>query len=256
MKKLVNVLLVTLVFALLGGCVSTTTGDVKPEPDEAEAAIQYYELGARYYRNGNYEFARDRLLRALEFDPKMAIAHSTLALSYDALENPRLAIEHYELAVKYEPTNVDVRNALAVYLCQQKEFDKARENFDIVIGTYANDEAYVAMTNAGVCMAAKPDFALAEQYFRDALKFRSTYGEALLQLSALKFRTEDYLRARAFLQRYMSNNQVSPSVLYLAVQIEQAQGDDRAATDFMNELLRDFPESAEARYVVEAGLNK
>ena len=54
----------------------------------------------------------------------------------------------------------------------------------------------------------------------------------------------------------MSNNQVSPSVLYLAVQIEQAQGDDRAATDFMNELLRDFPESAEARYVVEAGLNK
>jgi type IV pilus assembly protein PilF len=112
------------------------------------------------------------------------------------------------------------------------------------------------MTNAGVCMASKPDYVLAEQYFRDALTFRSSYGEALLQLAALKFRTEDYLRARAFLQRYMSTHPDSPPVLYLAVQIEQAQGDDRAATDFMNKLLRDFPQSAEAKYLVETGLNK
>ena len=52
---------------LLAGCVnSTTTGPKKSEPNEKEAAEKYYQLGARYYRNGNYELAKQRLERALE----------------------------------------------------------------------------------------------------------------------------------------------------------------------------------------------
>ena len=51
------------VLALLSGCVSTTSGPPRPEADDAEAAEQYYQLGARYYRAGNYELARDRLER-------------------------------------------------------------------------------------------------------------------------------------------------------------------------------------------------
>jgi Tfp pilus assembly protein PilF len=42
-------------------------------------------------------------------------------------------------------------------------------------------------------------------------------------------------------------------VLYLGVRIEEQLGDDRARTDFSNQILREFPESAEARRILESG---
>jgi type IV pilus assembly protein PilF len=55
------------------------------------------------------------------------------------------------------------------------------------------------------------------------------------------------LTARAFLQRYLAITAVSAPVLDLAIRVETQLGDERAATDYMNQLLRDFPDSAEAR---------
>ena len=71
-------------------------------------------------------------------------------------------------------------------------------------------------------MTRKPDYEKAEEYFREALRVRPTHGEALVKMAALKFKTEDYLTARAFLQRYLSTNKTSPGVLFLAIQIEEA----------------------------------
>ena len=218
-----------------------------------EAAQQYYQLGARYFRNGSYELARDRLKRAIELDPRLAIAQSTLALTYVRLGNLRLAEEHYERAVRIEPTNVDVRNAYAVFLCQQRRFDDANTQFERARRVDTAERPEIMLTNAGVCMAQKPDYALAESYFREALENKATYGEALLQMALLKQRQGEELASRAFLQRYLSANPASAEILWLAVQIERAIGDERAARQYGDRLLREFPESAEARRVLETG---
>ena len=194
-----------LLIGLATGCVSTENVSRAPEPTD-DAADTNYQLGAQYFRNGSYELARDRLQRAIELDSRKASYHSLLALTYVELDNPRLADESFGRAVRLAPGNKDVRNAYAVYLCQQREFDEAREQFDRAIAVRENDTSWVEMTNAGVCMAQKPDLVLAEQYFRDALGRRSTYGEALIQMAALKQRTGDCLTARAFLQRYLGQS--------------------------------------------------
>ena len=241
-----------LIVVLLGGCVSTQTVTRRTEPSD-EAAINMFQLGAQYYRNGNYELARDRLERAVELDSRNARAHSLLALTLVQLGNNRLATESFNRSVRLEPNNKDVRNAYAIFLCEQNRYDDAQEQFDRAIGIRDNDSSWIEMTNAGVCIAKKPDLALAEQYFRDALAKRPTYGEALLQLAALKSRSGDNLSARGLLQRYLAIHEPSAPVLYLGVQIETALGDDRAATDFQNELLRDFPQSVEARLMMRQG---
>lgn len=235
---------------LLAACVQTTSGALPDEPDDENAARQYYQLGARYYRSGKYELARDRLHRALDLAPRMAIAHSTLALTYEALENSRLAREHYARAVRYAPEDPAVRNTYAVFLCRQERYDDAREQFEVAAGIPDNDEAEITLTNAGVCMAQKPDYELAERFLREALEHRSTYGEALIQMAALKYTTEDFLTSRAFLQRYLATHRAMPEVLYLAVQVEKALGDDEASTAYANQLLREFPDSAQARRVL------
>ncbi len=236
---------------LVNGCVSTTTGPTKPAADTGEAANLNYQLGARYYRNGKYELARDRLLYSIELEPKNPIVHSTLALTYEALDNLRLATDSYERAVKIAPNNFDVLNTYAVFLCRQGKYDEAISNFDRAIAVTENDNAEITLTNAGVCLSIKPDPVEAEKYFREALNNKANYGDALLQLCLLKKSTGEYLAARAFLQRYLSGNLPSAEVLYIGMQIEAELGDERAQTDFSNRLLREFPQSPEARKILE-----
>ncbi len=253
MKTIIEIFIGSTAFLLMVGCViSTTTSSVKFEESD-DAGSKYYQLGARYYRNGSYELARDRLERALELDPRMADAHFTLALTYEQLDNIRLATEHYNQAVRVAPKNYNARNAYAVFLCRQQRFDEAVKQFDRTVKIPDNDNREVMLTNAGACMTQKPDYERAEKYFRAALQARPTYGEALLQLAALKYKTGENLHARAFLQRYLAGNKASSEALYLGIQIEKILGDDRAGTDYSNQLLRDFPNSPEAMRVLEAG---
>ncbi len=241
-----RLLVVAAGISILCGCITTTTSSQRFSRSN-DAGEQNYTLGAQYFKNGSYDLARDRLQRAIAFEPKMVKAHTMLALTYAQVGNVRLASESFNRSVRLAPNDQDVRNAYAVFLCGQEEYDEARKQFDRAIEVRENDNPEIMMSNAGVCMANKPDLELAEQYFRQALARRPSYAEALIQLAALKHRIGDSLTARAFLQRYLATTAESAAVLDLAIQIETALGDDRAATDYINRLLRVFPESAEAR---------
>jgi len=255
MKNTARKLVATgLLLVTLAACVSTTQRtNVRSMEPTGDAGDINYQLGTEYYRKGNFELAKDRLERAIDQDPRNADAHSALALTFARLGNDRLATDSFEQATRLAPNSINVRNAYAVYLCQKNRYDDAVVQFDRAINIRENDDSYIMMTNAGVCIAQKPDLALAEKYFRDALAVRPSYGEALIQLAALKHRTDDNLSARAFIQRYLATNPPSSGVLYLAVQIETSLNGERAATDYMNQLLRDFPESAEARLMLQQG---
>ena len=253
MKKSEFIVMLAAAMLFAAGCVSSTTGTPAPDPDDNDAAEYNYQLGARYYGNKSYELARDRLERAIELDPRLAKAHMTLGMVYEALDNKRLATESYRNAIRSAPRDFNIQNAYAVFLCRQEDYEEARKYFDRAANHPENDDAEVTLTNAGLCMAQKPDLAAAEEFYRAALEHKETYGEALLQLCLLKYQQEDYLHSRAFLQRYMSSNITTAGVLYLASEIERKLGNDRGRQEFVNQLLRDFPESAEARRVLGSG---
>lgn len=238
---------------LMAGCISSMNGVKKEAPDNVEAAELNYQLGARYFHNGKYELARDRLKLAVKLNPNLALAYTTLGLTYERLDNPRLAGEAYDEALDIAPRDHGVQNTYAVFLCRQGRFDDAAVHFKKAAEMADNDDAEVTLTNAGVCMMQRPDYVKAEAFFRKALEARPNYGEALLQMCALKHEMQDNLIARAFLQRYLSSNKATPDVLYLGVQIEEQLGDQRARTEFSDWILRDFPGSMEARRILDAG---
>ena len=234
-------------------CVSTTTGPAKPQPDVADAASANFQLGVRYFQNGNYDLARDRLEQSLKLDPKQAVVWSTLGATYEMLDNMRLAEESHDKAIRLAPKDFDVQNAYAVFLCRQKRYDDAEAQLDRSIKAATNDNPEIMMTNAGVCMMQKPDYPKAEEYFRQALERRPTYSEALLQMAVLKHSVDDDLGARAFLQRYRTSNKDSAGVLYLCAIIEEELGDERARADCVTRLLEEFPRSAEAKNLTGQG---
>ena len=253
MKKSELIAVVCLSGVVMSGCISTTTGTPAPEPDEADASELNYQLGARYYQNGKYDLARDRLLLALELDPKFAVAYTTLALTYEALDNQRLATEAYENAVRVAPRDFDVHNAYAVFLCRQRDYQGAGKHFEKAASHPENDNAERTLTNAGLCMAQKPDAAEAERFFREALERRPSYGEALLQLCLLKYQQQDFMSARAFLQRFMGTAKATAGVLLLGAEIEGKLGNESGRAEFVNQLLSEFPDSPEARKALSSG---
>jgi type IV pilus assembly protein PilF len=238
---------------MLAGCVSSTTGTPAREADNSEAAEFNYQLGQQYFQKQNYDLALDRLLRAIELDPGSAKSHLMLGMTYDALQNERLARQYHEEAIRIAPRDFNIQNAYAVFLCSKRAYAEAEVYFQRASEHPENDDAERTLTNGGLCMLQKPDKVAAEKLFRAALEERADYGEALLQMCLLKYRDEDYLGARAFLARYMAANPTTAGVLYLAADIEGKLGNDRGRMEFVNQLLRNYPESPEARKVLSSG---
>ncbi|NNF50735.1 MAG: type IV pilus biogenesis/stability protein PilW [Woeseiaceae bacterium] len=237
----------------LAGCISSTTGTPTREADETDAAEVNYQLGQQYFQNEHYELALDRLQRAIDLDPRSAKSHLMLGMTYDALQNERLARQYYDEAIRIAPRDFNMQNAYAVFLCKKRAYTEAERYFQRASQHPENDDAERTLTNGGLCMLQKPDKVAAEKLFRAALEHRSDYGEALLQLCLLKYGDKDYLGARAFLARYMVANPSTAGVLYLAADIEGKLDNDRGRMEFVNQLLRDFPESPEARKVLSSG---
>lgn len=244
-------LLPALVLLAVSGCV--TTGDVerKPKGSPEEAARINYELGAEYMRQGNLKLARERLERAVDQDPDLAVARSALALLYDRQGDIELADRQYRTAVRLAPNDASIQNTYAVFLCRRERFDEAVTYFDRAAANtrYATPEA--ALTNAGVCLLQKPDRRAAEGYFRRALQREPGYSEALLQMAAMSVDGGNYLRGRAFVQRYLAEHPASPEILWIGIRAERALGDSEAVERHAETLRKSFPSSPEALQLIE-----
>lgn len=241
------------------GCVTeTTSGRVQPKEQPEEAAALNVDLGVSYLRQGDLQSAQGKLEKAVELDPDNVTAHRALGLVYETLGDARGAEENYRKAVSLAPNDPEALNSLGVFLCRNDATVKeALDNFDRAIeipqSKYFSNKAMLN-TNAGVC-AKNVDLALAENYLRTALNYDSQFPDALLQLADVAYQRENYLQARAFLQRHSSVARPTPAALWLSFQVETAMGDLTAADEHARSLREDFPESVETRLLLERERN-
>jgi len=236
MRRLAALLLVL----LLAACASD--GE---EADLEEASRINAQLGISYARDGRFQLAQDKLERAIDQDPGNATAHATLAYVYQQRDDVALAERHYRRALSLNPDDANIRNNFGVFLCGHNKLREAEEHFLAAARDrhYANPET--AWTNAGLCFKGR-DAAKSEQYLREALRINPGFAEALAQMVALSLQQKEYLRARAFVQRYEQTGRTSAEVLWLAAQTESALGDVATARRYQIRLKREFPESPEA----------
>jgi type IV pilus assembly protein PilF len=61
-------------------------------------------------------------------------------------------------------------------------------------------------------------------------------------MALVSFRKEDFLRARAFMQRFEAAGQPDAAALDLAAQIEDRLGDSAAAAKYREKLKTEFPD--------------
>lgn len=243
MESSIRLVIAFILMLGLTACVSNRAQDSGAE----SPAVINAKLGLGYLRQGNYDVALTKLQKALQQDPKLAMAHHYIAEVYQQTGAYEKAGEHFKRAVKLDPDDPLLQNNYGVFLCDQKRYQEAEQRFLKIaeMQSYKHpDEAY---ENAGLCALRIPDHEKAEKYFRQALQINPKLPNSLYQMAQLSFDTHKYLEARAFLQRYFSTTDYSPQSLWLGIRIERQQGDKQAAERYTKTLLAKFPDSDEAR---------
>lgn len=232
--------------ALLAGCVTTETVTPGTQPDMKEAARLNTQLGIDYMRKGQLEFALEKFERALEQDPDLAIAHSSIAFLYARKGDKERAEDHYREALDLNADDPFTLNNFGIFLCGQGEVDDAEELFVQAAKSPSNATPEDAWTNAGVCVRRENKLDKAEQYLREALQLNPRHPNALSQMAWLTFQRKDYLRTRAFLQRYEAVGPPTAETLWIGAQTERQLGDRVAALAYERNLRSRFPDSREA----------
>lgn len=241
----------------LAGCVTTggSSVDRKKMANDKDAALYNMQLGIDYMRRGKLDLAKEKLTRAHQQNPQSPEVNTAIALLYEQLGETSKADQHYRDALRLKPDSAAVLNNYGVFLCRQGKPDKAEKYFLKAVRDplYRTPEA--AYTNMGVCLRQAGDSVRAEENFRRALGSNPRFADALWQMANVAYDQENFLQARAFLQRYSEVGPEAPEVLWLALRVEKALGDESAVRKYAEQLKQDYPESVQTRLLLESERN-
>ena len=231
---------------LCQGCVSTSATNASGAAATGGAAVANLNLGAAYLRQGRLTLALERLDRALDHDPRLAEAHSTIAMVYDRLGDIDEARDHHRRAVRLAPNDPATANSFGVFLCRHERWSDAEPLFLRAAGNPHYHTPEVALTNAGICARDAGDGAKAEQYLRDALARNPIYADGLFNLAALAFANSELDEARRFLGRHFESAPDSAEAAWLCYRVETGLGNRDNARRCASRLSEQFPESPES----------
>lgn len=233
---------------LLSACAGGMGGNIVGQSsDKARRSAELQvQLAQEYLKRGQLDVARDKLKHALELDPYSAQAHTVSGFLGETIGDYLQAELHYRRATELKPKDGDMSNNFASFLCRRGRYDESDAQFQRAFADPYYKTPEVALTNAGMCARDDGRLEQAETYLREALARKPDYAAALVPMASVLYAREDYLRARAFLQRYEAVHDAGPEVLHLGMQIEQALGDHRSAEDYRRRLLSGYPRSREA----------
>jgi type IV pilus assembly protein PilF len=235
---------------LLSGCATNSTQD-SDYSKSSVAAQANTQLGIEYLRKGEYDLSLQKLQKAIELKPDYTVAHDAIAILYEQVGNNELAEKHFRRALKLKPDNADGHNNYGQFLCRIGRYKEAEEEFLLAINNPFYRSKKLSLLNAGKCMIGIPELEMAEQYFRRALEDDPKYAPVLLQMAILSYQSQNYLKARAYLQRYQAEEKHTPESLWLGVRAEYALNDHQAWGNYALQLRNLHPDSKQAALLQE-----
>jgi len=217
----------------------------KSEFDRNKAAQTRLSAGLTYLRQGNLQFAKRHLDRALELGADVGSVHFGLAYYFEQIKEFEKSEKSYKKALKLEPKNPDFLNGYGSFLCNKKDYSGADKYFNQAIGNPIYADVESAYVNAGVCARLAKEDAKAASYFRKALNRNSKLPQALIEMAEIEFDKKRYERANRYIKRYEEISKPSSRSLWLALRVAHYLKDKNELSSYALKLERMFPDSDE-----------
>lgn len=132
----------------------------------AVTAREHLANGREYLNNGQLNEAIGELSTAASLDPKLAEAHSLLAVAFDQKGLHDRAKESYEKAIKAEPEDAQALNNLGFSLYQSGHYRAAVDRLKRAVKLAPKDERI--LNNLGLALCRLGKFDDAYKYFARA----------------------------------------------------------------------------------------
>ena len=251
-KRLITIIITVSLTLFLVACTTTTT--VTTEKVQSKANLQdasnlNTELAVGYIQRQQYKVAKEKLEKAIAQDPDNVIAYKTLAYLYALLGLKEEADEKYKEALEINPDDPDLANHYGAFLCSIGKLDKAQQYFEQAYSDPFYESRYLAQSNAGSCYLKQQEYKKAEALLRKSLRQQPNSSGSLISMAEIGIKTERYLMARAYIQRYHVVADESSESLWLQVQAEKALGAQDHYIKYARRLINEFPDSDEAGWV-------
>ncbi len=239
MNKLITIIL----FVCLAGCGTTSQNKRYQETDsqvvdENSPEMLNVKMGVAYYERGDTDVALEKFKRALGHNPKLAIAHSAIALVYSSINATADADRHYKLSIRYAPNDPTILNNYGTYLCQNAKYLEAVEYYKKTLANPFYKTPETVHENIGVCLMRADFTDEAEQHFRKALSVNPNMTISLYNMVILSAGKGESMTARAFIQRLESRMVLDEKVLKVAYEVERKMGNERLANQYLAKLRK------------------
>ena len=239
MLKVIGVILIINMVIVLSGCTSQSHGQ---NFDQKKAAKTRVSLGLTYLKNGNFSQAKFNLDKALKFAPRSADANFAMAYYYQSVSEIGLAENAYQFAMDLEPKNANIANSYGAFLCQNGNYEKAKEYFFKAINTSNYASSAETYENLALCSRNQGQPIQTIKYLRSAVNHQPRRASSLYLLTQSLIEIQQWQDAKVTLSRYEKTSKISPESLLMAIKIELGSGNDSAANGYLDMLLRLFPD--------------
>ncbi len=256
MKKIIK-LSPLLISFVLTACApaAPNSSNVKPtQTSNSEIAIANLRLGTAYMEKGEYEKSLQKLNKALKADPDYHATLNVLGVLHQRMGEKDLAEQYFKKSLNKSPSQPSTLNNYGQFLCSIARYEEAEQSFLKAANNPLYPSPEIANTNAGTCAMRNKLYDKAEGFFRQALEQNPRVPAALIQMAEINVIQENYLSARAYIQRYSQVARHNAKSLWLGVQTESKLGDSDAMSSYALLLKNSFPDSEETKLLLQSGL--
>jgi len=260
MKRLLLIPLILMLF----GCASNQTYNENSAASQGEIDLEigkydnspaktFIGLAAAYIQRNDFETALRYADRAIKEDPQNPNSFNVMAIVLQQIGQVNKADENFRKALSISPYEPYINSAYASFLCERKDFDRAKIHFTNSINHPLFTKKYLPMAEIGICALRNERLDLAEEYLRKALQINGKFAPALYNMIDVSVRTENYWSARAYIQRYLEVARHDAKTLYWGIKTEQQLGDKNNLDSYKLLLKNKFPDSKETALLQQDG---
>lgn len=214
-----------------------------------DAASYNIQLGMAYLKQGDRVRAKRKLLTAMTLAPNSANVNVAMAYYLEKTGEMNEADKLYRKAIALEPTSGAQLNNYGTFLCRLEKYQAAEEYFLKAVRDVQYLHTAGAYENAGLCVAAIPDYPKAKAYFRKALEHDPQRKQSLYELVAIEFKQDQASVALGYLQSYPELVLNDSTLLAMAVDVAHQAGKTTEELAYKQRLsrLRNFTDYTGAK---------
>lgn len=250
-RSLRGLLLILVGLMLFSGCATQQTRVNQKRLHDA--ALINAQLGIDYMRSGNLKRAHAKLKLAMSQNPDSSRVRSAYALLMQRLGENSKAENNFRKALELDPSSADVHNNFGAFLCGQKRYAEAQKQFKDALSNPLYSTPQYAYANSGLCYLNQGDEAKAMKAFDKTLKLAPNFIPVLYQLAKLSANKGNWKKADTYLREVQGSSHYSPAILALCMKVKQHLGDMNGAALCARDLYRMFPNSPEAKALLNGG---